>query len=338
MDASEPPRIVFDSGAACPDREGAEEALRRALERALAPRPGWVVTARIETTTTPGLTAEAQIVDDAGATFAQHAWSGEGTDCDGLARSAGEWASLALDAELQREAGGPLPALPAAPAAPTTPPGSAPPGPVGPPPIGPASLPLPAATEAEAVDAEEEPKLELGVGTFLLAGGAPGGDIGISPFLIGKVGSDVFLRPSIALGKPLAGSTGSTWAAARLDTCGRVSGLYTQGQGMQLDLCGGADVGFSYIASGTEAGLPPSGITQPYVDIGPSVDLRAEVGRLLISLRGLAGFNVAREGFDDATGVRVDPAIWSLRVEMDLSWKLRGERPRASSASSVTPF
>lgn len=333
MDASEPPRIVFDSGAACPDREGAEEALRRALERALAPRPGWVVTARIEATT-PGLTAEAQIVDDAGATFAQHVWSGEGTDCDGLARSAGEWASLALESEVQRETVAPLPAAPAAP----TPPPSAPPNPVRAAPIGPASPPFPAATEEEPVDAEEEPKLELGVGTFLLAGGAPGGDIGISPFLIGKVGADVFLRPSIALGKPLAGSTGSTWAAARLDTCERVSGLYTQGQGMQLDLCGGADVGFSYIASGTEAGLPPSGITQPYVDIGPSVDLRAEVGRLLISLRGLAGFNVAREGFEDATGVRVDPAIWSLRVEMDLSWKLRSERPTASRASSVTPF
>jgi hypothetical protein len=105
---------------------------------------------------------------------------------------------------------------------------------------------------------------------------------------------------------------------------------------MQLDVCGGADVGFSYIASGLGAGSPPASITQPYVDIGPSVDLRAEVGSMLISLRGVAGFNVARQAFQDATGVAVDPAMWSLRVELDLSWRLHAARAQVSSAGAIT--
>ena len=58
---------------------------------------------------------------------------------------------------------------------------------------------------------------------------------------------------------------------------------------------------------------------------------------MLISLRGVAGYNVARQGFDDVTGVRVDPAIWSLRVELDLSWKLHAAPARVSSAGAVIP-
>jgi hypothetical protein len=329
MDASEPPRIVFDSGAACPDREGAEEALRRALERARAPRPGWVVTARIEATTASELTAEVDIVDDGGANFAHRLSSGQ--DCGELARSAGDWASRALEAEVKREEPAPLPEIPKATPAPVVP------GVIHPVPPGPMVASFPALRLDEPVEADEQPKLELGVGTFLLAGGGPGGDVGVTPFLIGRVGEDTFLRPSLALGKPASGSGGSTWGAARLDICQRLSGLYSPGQGMDLDLCGGADVGFSFIASGVEAGSPPASITQPYVDLGPSVDLRAEVGRMLISLRGVAGFNVARQGFDDVNGVRVDPAIWSLRVELDLSWKLHDAPARWSTAGAVIP-
>ncbi len=339
MDTSEPPRIVFDSGTVCADRDGAELALRHALERARAPRQGWVVTTRIEAGTTAEPTAEVDIVDDAGATFAQRVVAGEGAACDDLARTAGEWASSVLEAEVQRATAPPLPELPAAP----------PPAPlVSPvpaasvavrPPTGPAVASFPVAEAEQPTDtAEEGPKLELGLGTFLLAGGGPGGDLGISPFLIGRVGTDVFLRPSIALAKPFSGEGNSTWGAARLDICGRLSGPYPPGQGMQLDGCGGFDVGFSHIGSGLSAGSPLTSITQPYVNIGPSVDLRAEVGSMLVSLRGLAGFNVARQGFDDATGTRVDPAIWSLRVELDLSWKLRSARPNPSTAYSGRPL
>ncbi len=315
MDASEPPRIVFDAGTACADREGAEEALRHALERARAPKPGWVITTRIETTTTTELTAEVDVVDEQGTIFAQHTLPAAGTDCAGLARSAGEWASLALEAQVQHETAAPLPELPATAPAPVAPKAPA---------LSPSALPAsPTPVFEEPVEADEDSKLELGVGTFMLAGGGPGGDVGVSAFVIDNLGSDVFLRPSIALGKPMSSAQSSTWAAARLDTCRRLSGLYARGEGLELDLCGGADVGATYIASGADAGSPPSAITQPYIDIGPSVDLRAEAGRMVISLRGVGGYNVAHQGFEDATGVRVDPAIWSIRLEMDLSWKVR---------------
>jgi hypothetical protein len=339
MDASEPPRIVFDTGTVCSDRDGAEEALLHALDRARAPKAGWLVRTRIAATTTAELNAETDVIDDGGATVAHHASSAAGADCAGIARAEGEWAAGALDAELQRAAPqlAPLPEPPA-----PTPP-SPPPPPVVPnaAPVAPPALTRPP-SPMEAVDApvetNEEPKWELGVGTFLLAGGGPGGDVGVSPFLIGKIGPDVFLRPSIAVGKPFLGSGSSTWAAARLDTCERLTGNYTPGQGMQLDLCGGVDAGFSHIASGDQAGFPVSAITQPYVDIGPSVDMRAEIGRMRISLRGLAGFNVAQQSFEDATGARVDPEILSLRIELDFSWKLDGDRPVVSSRGSVTPL
>lgn len=206
MDASEPPRIVFDTGTVCPDHDGAEEALLRALDRARAPKAGWVVRTQIVATTSAELSAETDVVDDGGGTVAHHVSSGEGVDCAALARSAGDWAALALDAELQRAAApiAPLPELP-------TPPAPSPPPPPAvtnmAPPAPPAPMRAPSPMEAADVSVEtnEEPKLEFGVGTFLLSGGGPGGDIGVSPFLIGKIGTDVFLRPSIAVGKPFSG-------------------------------------------------------------------------------------------------------------------------------------
>ena len=161
--------------------------------------------------------------------------------------------------------------------------------------------------------------------------------MGVSPFLVAKIGADVFLRPSISLGQPLSSSTNATWAAVRLDTCARLSGLYARGQGMELDACGGADVGFSHIGSGTEEGAPPASITQPYIDIGPSVDLRAEVGRLVVSLRALAGFNVARQQFDDVNATPVDSGPLSLRVELDFSWQMPNARAVVAAGSRSPP-
>jgi hypothetical protein len=340
VDAAEPPRIVFESGTACADRDGAESALRRALEVARAPRPGWVITTRIETATAPapGLTAEAEITDDAGATFAHNVLSGE-TDCATLARSAGEWAKAALQTQLPVESPAPVPEK-------AQPPEEAPqslPAPV--PPAAPpatASSPRPSFRSPRLLDAEEPPetdegsaKLEIGAGTFLLAGASPGGFVGVTPFLIVKMGDDVFLRPSLAIGKPLSSSANATWGAARLDTCARLSGLYARGQGMELDACGGADAGFSHIGSGTQVGAPATSITQPYIDLGPSFDLRAEAGRLVISLRALAGFNVARQQFTDATATPVDAGPLSLRVEMDFSWRLPNARAGMAAVNTA---
>jgi hypothetical protein len=201
------------------------------------------------------------------------------------------------------------------------------------------SPPLPISPPEEPGETgDEDTKLELGVGTFLLAGAVPAGFVGVSPFLVANVGQDVFFRPSIALGKPVSTATSATWAAARVDTCARISGLYARGKGIELDVCGGADVGFSYVGSGSQAGAPLASITQPYVDIGPSVALRSEIGRLVISVRAAGSLNVAHQGFDDATGVPVDSSPVSLRIELDFSWRMPGRHassPEPRSAASL---
>jgi hypothetical protein len=173
---------------------------------------------------------------------------------------------------------------------------------------------------------DQSAPLELGVGTFLMSGGSAGSYVGVAPFLIDDVGQAVFLRPSVALGTSLATNLPSTWAAARLDTCLRLPGRYAVRGGLQLDICGGADVGFSYVSAGTEPGTPASGQTLPFIDLGPSVDLRAEANRVAVTLRGVGGVNIARQGFDDVTGTRVDVPVVSWRLELDFSWVMHDER------------
>jgi hypothetical protein len=167
---------------------------------------------------------------------------------------------------------------------------------------------------------EAAPELEIGAGPFLLSGGATGAYVGVTPFLIDELGEAVSLRPSLVLGESVPYALPSILAAARFDTCVRVPGNYAHGAGIQLDLCGGADAGVSYLDSGTRAGAPPKGLTIPYVDIGPSAGLRAEVGRLAVMLRAVAGLNVARDGYTDSAGARVDMPLGTLRMELDFSW------------------
>jgi hypothetical protein len=165
--------------------------------------------------------------------------------------------------------------------------------------------------------------LEIGAGPFLMVGGAAGGYAGITPFLVDEIAEGVFLRPSLAVGQSLAVNLTSIWAAARLDTCARLPGRYASRNGIQLDLCGGPDVGFSYVASGTLPGSPAAAKTMPYVSLGPSLDLHGEVGNFAVSLRGVLGINVAREGFVDVTGAQMDAPPVSWRLELDFSWALR---------------
>jgi hypothetical protein len=200
---------------------------------------------------------------------------------------------------------------------------------VGPLPPPPTIAPAPVArSEAPALVAQPEyemPTLEFGMGTFFMVGAAAGGYAGVSPFVVDEVAEGVFLRPSVSLGGSL-GATNSTWLAARLDACARLPGRYASRNGIQLDLCGGADGGFSYVASGTQRGAPPTSVTLPYVDLGPSLSLRGEVGNLAISLRAVAGIDVAHAGFIDVTGAKVDAPLLSWRLEVDFSWALQRAR------------
>jgi len=349
MDTAEPPRVVFESATECADRDRAEDQIRQALAHAHG--TGWAVTIRIRPAVLPAVSAEGEVSDETGARRAREVTEGTVADCAGLATAMGAWASQVLASQAPGTPSGepsvsgqtgtePLQALPP----PQPPPAIAAPAQSGPPPApippvapraGSDRAPESAVPAAAAPPRDESAPLELGVGTFLMAGGGAGGYAGVAPFLIDDVGQAVFLRPSVALGGSIATNVPSTWAAARLDTCMRLPGRYATRGGLQLDLCGGADVGFSYLSSGTVAGTPPTGQTLPYVDLGPSLDLRAEVGRLAVTLRGVVGIDVAREGFVDATGTRVDVPLWSWRLELDVSLVLRGERTDAQVAQQT---
>jgi hypothetical protein len=165
--------------------------------------------------------------------------------------------------------------------------------------------------------------LELGATTFLLAGVGTSGVVGLSAFVDAPLSSDVFLRISASGGRAPTGDLSTTWAAARLDTCYSVAGNYAAGQGLRLALCGGADVGLTLLGAGSQTGAPQGSQTMPFVDLGPSVELGAELGpKVTVVLRGALGVNIARDTFVDGSGARIDPALGTERAEVGLSFKL----------------
>jgi hypothetical protein len=163
--------------------------------------------------------------------------------------------------------------------------------------------------------------IEVGAGTFLLMGPGASGIVGASLFLFYELADNLYLRPSISAGETPASNARATWAAGRVDACTRVPGNYRMYNGLQLDLCGGADVGATYFVSGAQSGEPPEGRTFPYVDLGPSLALRGELGdKSAVWLRGSAGINVVRADFDDSQGVRQTAPLASFRLELGFSW------------------
>ncbi|MDP9000449.1 MAG: hypothetical protein M3O46_10105 [Myxococcota bacterium] len=341
MDAAEPPRIVFEGAPQCADGDRAEELLRQALAPARAPGQGWVVTMRVTGATPSAVTAEGEISDASGNAHGHNALTGSAADCAGLARAMGAWALDFLEkrdehpppADSVNPSLRPLPQPPPAEPAVVRAPG-------GPPPSQdicqshPSTPGCPAQIDRAVAQRDRVyrdgmpepdyamPALELGMGAFLMAGGGAGGYAGGTVFLVDEVAQGVFLRPSAALGNSLATDVSSIWAAGRLDTCVRLPGRYASRNGIQLDLCGGPDVGVSFIAAGTQPSTPATNQTLPYVALGPSVDLHGEAGNLAVTLRGVGGVNVARQSYVDVTGVQVDGSIWSWRLELDFSWAL----------------
>jgi hypothetical protein len=327
VDAAEPPRIVFESPTQCRESDHAEELLRRALSPSRAPGRGWSVAMRVDRAETPGtkgLRAQGEITDGDGVTVAHRSIAGTTADCAGLARAVGVWASLVLDSELRKaSAEAPSGGAPAADGTETHEigMGAAPAEPV-------AAWPAPAITEKASPEHDwylhhdEGRSLELGVGVFLMTGALGGAVAGPTAFVVIEAGHGLFLRPSLAFGEsltslPPSDVKASTWAAGRFDTCVRVPGLYTRHHGMQLDLCGGTDVGMTAIDSG-------AGTTLPYWDIGPSINLRGELGgQLAAALRAVGGLDLLRGSFTDTKGSVEQVPIANVRLELAFSWDMR---------------
>src|ERR1700733_5565336 len=103
LDVPVPPKIVLEQPAPCSDGQKAAETLRRALAPSVAPRAAWTVSVRFERTGTH-LGAEGEISDELGAPVAHRAMKQDSWECSALARAVGVWASLVLDAEVERAA------------------------------------------------------------------------------------------------------------------------------------------------------------------------------------------------------------------------------------------
>ncbi len=347
MDVTEPPRIVWESPEACGASAHSEELLRQAVASARAPGLAWVVRIRVDTTSAHTLRAEGQITGEDGTVVARRSLLGAPGDCDGLARAVGVWASLVLDTERARSASvdsttqsGPPASVavastgstamevaltdpaPAFGVADTHPEMTWP---------APAVLEKPSPEHDWYLHHDDERTLEFGVGAFLMTGTSVSTMAGAAPYIVVEAGNGVFLRPSIAVAEsvsPLAsaGEVRATWGAARFDTCLRLPGLYTRHHGIQLDTCGGADLGLTHLGAAPQGstGAPVNVVTLPFASVGPSLELRGELGgKLSVALRGVTGLNVARPSFEDGTGARVETPSWSGRIEVALSWRLQ---------------
>jgi hypothetical protein len=328
VDVAEPPRVVVESRASCASAERDEELLHDALGAARAPGHAWTVTMRVQPTAEHALHAEGEITDGLGLRVAARLLSVPAGDCRGLARAVGVWASLVLEQELARRSGtgGTGTAI------------SASPGLVSPGPI-PATNAALSTTESQSTDSlwpapaviekripegewylhhehDDTRTLELGVAGFLMSGAGAGAMAGASPYAIIEAGHGIFLRPALALGETITALntppiTHALWIAGRFDTCLRIPGLYTQNRGIQLDLCGGAD--FGLLDDSTDD------VTLPFVSIGPSLDLRGDLGSSLgAAIRVATGINVTSE----TVGPVYQP-LWSGRLELAFSWKVQ---------------
>ncbi len=325
MDVAEPPRIVVESRASCANAERVEELLHDALGAARAPRRAWTVMMRVQPTAAHALNAEGEITDDYGLLVADRLLSVPAGDCRGLARAMGVWASLVLEQELARghSGGG------AGSASPVSATGSS---------SGiqatsqvsrtadlqstDAPWPAPVPFEKPPPEGEwylhhdETRTVEIGVAGFLMSGAGAGAMAGAGPYAIIEAGRGVFLRPALAVGQSLPALNNppvldALWVAGRFDACLRLPGLYNENRGIQLDMCGGADFGF--LADSTDD------ITLPFVSVGPSLDLRGELGSSLsASIRAVTGINVTSE----TIGPVYQP-LWSGRLELAFSWKVK---------------
>jgi hypothetical protein len=153
---------------------------------------------------------------------------------------------------------------------------------------------------------------------------AANGVVGLSAFVNDSLSTDVFVRFSAAGGSSPSADLSTTLAAGRIDVCYAFTGNYARGQGMRFGACWGADAGGLWIGAGSQQGEPQKSQSMAFVDLGPSVELGAEVGpEVTIVLRAGVGINLARDAYISADGTRTDPSLANQRAEIGFAWKLR---------------
>jgi hypothetical protein len=264
--------------------------------------------------------ATSELSDASGTPVAHRELSEATSECSGLARATGVWAGLVLDAEVEKAralTSEPVPSIAAAAAD-----GSAGANVAtgGPPP----AETVPATPEHDwYLHHEDTRSLELGAGVFIMSGAGGGVLAGPVLFVVVESAHGIFLRPSLGFGQTLStipptDVKSATWGAGRLDGCLRLPGLYSKHHGMQLDVCAGADVGMTHIQASN------NNTDMPYLTVGPSVDLRGELGGTISAvLRGVMGIDVLSSSYVDNDGGTEQPPLVSGRLELAFSWDAR---------------
>ncbi|HSO40713.1 MAG TPA: hypothetical protein VLT33_49645 [Labilithrix sp.] len=298
---------VLEARAGCSDQEQARAALNEALLVARAPThggprqhgarlatsapPHWTVTMTVGPPAAGPKSVEAVIVDDAGTIVAQRTLTDRSARaCLPLARAVGAWASLVLDAEMNRARDDD-----GHDAAPAAAPGSAVAGSARP------DATLVVGREGSIADsvptpAVEGPRTAVELGTMVyLRNGLmrTGGVAGLSPFVTVELTPSWVLRPALFFGRStekIASSTGDDGAVvshlgARTDFCRRIPGNYIERRGVEADLCAGVEGGIVTPSKGAS--------TSGRVGVGPSVNMRGELGGgVALEIRALLGSNL----------------------------------------------
>ncbi len=267
------------------------------------------------------VTVSGTVVGPDGGAVARRDLATDRAECAAAATGLGVWASLVFDATESREFDRAAAlALPPPPPAPAEPPPSHGPTPNTPDTLG----------DARPPDADlflrhraGERTVEIGLDGFVMAGTGGGAVVGPSIYGIFESGRGLFLRPALLGGHSIGGlsrlDAPGTFFGSRLDACGRVPGMYREHIGLQLDLCLGADVGFSRL----DAGVAQSS-TVPFVAIGPSLGFRGELGsRLSAVIRGVADVSLVSDRVMLASGAPMSTSTLVVRGEAGLSWSLR---------------
>ena len=332
-------QAVFEDRAECSDRDRARTALSEALVAASAPAHGggrlrgarptsppsvshWTVTMRVDAAR-PGTSVEAVIVDDAGTIVAQRTLTNSSARaCVPLARAVGAWASLVLDAEMDRakDDDGSLPT----PQASATNAGNAP---------GVTSSPEGSAFQVGSarpvrdgvsppVDGEpggRNPRaFEIGTMVYLRNGVlASGGVSGLSPFVAIEFANAWIVRPSLAVGRSTQGApTVINHVGGRADICRRIPGNYVERRGIEADFCAGMEGGVVT----TQTGPSARGASAGRLGIGPSATLRGELGwGVALEARGLLGANLLLSPLLSDDG---QPPLLFAAAELGLSVRL----------------
>lgn len=307
--------VIVIEGDRCPDADRAAAAIHDALASVSGAGYRLAVKVRFDGMGTR-IVAELDGPDGA---LSHRELATSGRRCESLARGAGVWAALALDAEhtrlaqaqarAQNEADDAQRAAAAKAKLGTTTGTTSIDGSDSSDPLaGTAGSKRGAPTNDSTTEHKEPPPvLDLGASSTLSTGYGSGA----SPVVGADIFAQIALRPSIFLRPALGFGAGLTTATSvgrgRVDACLRLPGNYTTARGLELDTCLGVELG------GVRA---PNALgaqeTRFIFTPGPALALRGAFTRTLsIEIRGTFGFNIP---------LSYEADLLNLRAEIGISW------------------